>query len=139
VRGDWLQLRPWKRHSRVVGIGGLVYLLYGIAFAIVPLTPERASTFRVAFHLLPAPFWAGCWILTGSLALASTRWPPASETWGYTALSALSALWGLFYGTGILAGAPAAGINGCLVWFLVAALWWGIAGLQNPDGIPNPE
>lgn len=137
-RSEWLRLRPWRRHSVVVGIGGIIYSLYGIAFIAVPITADRASTFRIALHLIPNPdIWGAIWVLVGALAVTSTRWPPASETWGYTTLSALATLWSFFYGTGVLAGAPAAGINGCLVWFLVAALWWGIAGLQNPDSIPK--
>lgn len=132
----WLALRPWRRHSLVVGIGGMVYVLYGLTFFIPPVTEGRASALRLAFYLPPA-VWGVVWTLVGLLAIASTRWPPASETWGYTTMTGLSALWGLFYAFGIPLGAPVAGLTGFLVWVLVAFLWWGIAGLRNPDDVPK--
>ena len=69
----------------------------------------------------------------GGLALLSTRWPPANETWGYTTMSALATLWACAYLTAMPLGAPSSNVGGFIVWALVAFLWWGVAGLRNPE------
>lgn len=136
---SWRRLRPWKRHSLVVGMGGLVYLAYGIFFTLLPLTADRREALGLAFAFhIPADFWGAVWVGVGCLALASTRWPEQSETWGYTCLAGLSALWASFYALSMaFLNAPLTGIAGSLVWTLVAVMWWGISGLRNPDEIPK--
>ena len=132
----WLALRPWKRHSLVVGIGGAVYLVYGAFFAAMPVNAQRRASLELALWA-PAELWGFIWIFVGGLALASTRWPPASETWGYTLMSSLSVLWASFYAGGMFLGAPVTNVGGVLVWALLGVLWWGIAGLRNPDDMPK--
>lgn len=134
----WLGLRPWRRHSFVLAVGGGVYLFVGIAYMLIPVTPTRASSLTLALNIAPLPAWGIVWVIFGLLALASTRWPPASETWGYTAMSSLAALWGAFYGLGVaFFEAPATGITGASVWALLGFMWWGVSGLRNPDDIPT--
>jgi biotin transporter BioY len=131
-------LRPWQRHSLVLTVAGFVYVCLGIIYLAVPLTADRAGGLRLALRLTGGSIapWAIAWIVVGTLALTSTRWPPSSKTWGYTALTALAALWGSVYGLGVLfLHAPHAGLSGAFVWFLVAFLWWAISGLTNPDDV----
>lgn len=130
-----MQLRPWQRHSLVLAVAGFVYVLFGSVYLAVPLTEDRASALRLAILYVPIEVWGVAWILVGGLALASTRWPPQSKTWGYTALSTLSMMWALLYAGGIPLGAPLSVLTGTLVWTLVAFLWWAIAGLVNPDDV----
>lgn len=129
------KLRPWQRHSWVVGVAGVVYLCVGLIYALTPLTPTAAAA-QVLVHGVPRPVIGTAFILAGLAALASTRWPPATKTWGYTALSAVSTAWGSVFLMGVLAlGAPIQGLTGALVWYLLAFLWWGISGLVNPDDV----
>ena len=124
---SWLQLRPWQRHSLVLAFAGLVYISYGLILLLAHHDGGRPL-------LLNRPAWATIWMAVGGLALASTRWPPQSKTWGYAALSGLAAAWASIYALGVLLlHQPPAALNGCLVWALVAFLWWAISGLTNPD------
>jgi len=135
-------LRPWRRHSFVLAMAGLVYVCYG--FAMVTITPDqqaravREHTLAIPAQLMPFQAWGVVWIMVGLLAIASTRWPPQSETWGYAAMTYIAAFWGACYGLGVLfLDAPLNGINGMLVWALMAFLWWAISGLRNPDDMPD--
>lgn len=134
---QWAALRPWQRHSLVLAAGGGVYVLYGLSYFLIPLTTERASGISLALSVGPIHAWATIWIVVGLLALASTRWPPASKTWGYSAMTGLAAWWGSVYLLSIPLGGPRTGLTGTLVWWLVGFLWWGISGLTNPDDVPR--
>lgn len=129
-------LRPWQRHSQVVAGAGFVYFAYGVALMSIPASDSRARGLALGISWMPLWAWGYVWIAVGVLALVSTRWPPASETWGYSALAGLAALWSLFYALSmIFLNTPLSGIAGTLVWGLVAYLWWGISGLRNPEEI----
>lgn len=127
-------LRPWRRHGLVLAVLGAVYILIGLSYVLTDLSPMRQSSLRVALALMSLEGWGVVWIIAGLLAILSSRWPPASETWGYTLMSGLAALWGSFYATAIGLGASVQAVTGALVWFMVAFLWWAISGLKNPDG-----
>lgn len=126
-------LRPWRRHSLVVLVAGCVYIAVGVTYATTSPVESRESALSVALALAPLPVWGVVWIVVGLLALISSRWPPASETWGYSALSGLAAGWAACYALGVLMGAPQQSASGALVWGLVAFLWWAIAGLLSPE------
>lgn len=128
----WMALRPWRRHSLVLTVGGLVYALVGWTYIITPPTPSRESSLRIPLTFAPIELWGIVWLLVGLLAVASSRWPPASEKWGYTLLSGLGALWASFYVGGVALGGPFQSLSGALVWALVAFVWWAISGLDNP-------
>lgn len=134
-----LGLRPWRRHSLVLAVGGGVYFLIGLAYLLTPMTPTRAQALRVPLAFADVQVWALLWMLFGALAFASTRWPPASETWGYTAMSSISALWACFALAGTLFGAPITNIASVLVWALFGFLWWAVSGLRNPEELLTPE
>jgi hypothetical protein len=121
----WWALRPWRRHSLVSALCGLIYVGIGSAYIASSVTVQFAA--RVA----PMPFWGALFILTGLLAVLSSRWPPASEKWGYSALSGTSAAWAALYLIGTLFF-HAHALTGGLVWALVTILWVAIAGLDNP-------
>lgn len=134
-----LHLRPWSRHSIVLFVAGIVYVCYGSAILSVPPNDARTASLRLAVELMPIRAWGIVWICVGLLAVASTRWPPQSETWGYAAMSGLAAFWAAVIGFGILLmGAPTQGITGVLVWALLAFMWWAISGLANPNDFHKP-
>lgn len=132
----WLALRPFQRHSLVLTVAGGVYVTFGIALATTEPTPDRVSGLRLALAFAPLQVWGGLWAVVGLLAIISSRWPPASKTWGYAVLTGMAVCWAGMYACGVwLLGAPASALNGTLVWGLVAFLWWAIAGLVNPDDV----
>ena len=133
---EWAHLRPFQRHSLVLGVAGGVYIAVGLVYILTAPTDGRLSGLRLAVSIAPMDAWGVLWIVVGQLALISARWPPASRTWGYTVLTGLAACWSSMYLLGaFLLGAPGSGISGALVWALVAFLWWAIAGLVNPDDL----
>lgn len=134
-------LRPFKRHSLVLLVLGLVYICIGGSMELFDQkVAGRSASLHLALAIMPLGGWGIVWIVVGLLGVLSSRWPPsgpfqphAAETWGYTLLSALSAWWACVYVWGVLVyGAPPATISGALVWGGVAFLWWAISGLQNP-------
>lgn len=138
-RHSLMGLRPWRRHSLVIGVLGIVYLLTGVLYIGAPSSPFRNSALRVALDLLPWTGWGIVWIIGGALAIVSSRWPIPSDTWGYTVLAFIAALWSSFYAFGFLYGAPAAGLTQSLIWGGVAFTLWAISGLVNPVNDKEPE
>lgn len=126
-------LRPWRRHSLVLLVAGLVYIAIGISFITTEPTPARQVALALAFFWAPIEFWGGVFIFAGMMAIISSRWPPISKTWGYMVLTGLSAGWAAFYLMGIFFyHSPKQNISGTLSWGLIAFLWWAISGLRNP-------
>lgn len=122
----WWALRPWRPHSLVLAIGGLIYIGIGSAYA------ATSPGVQLAAEVTSMRVWGAMFICTGVLALLSSRWPPASEKWGYSALAATSALWAAFYLLGLLFfDGPS--LTGVLVWTLVTVLWVAVSALENPS------
>lgn len=128
-----LGLRPWRRHSLVLAVGGGVYFFVGLQYLLAPMTTSRAQALKVPLALADMGVWAALWMVFGTLAFASTRWPPASETWGYTAMSSISALWACFAASSIALGAPVANLLSVCLMTLLSFLWWAVSGLRNPE------
>lgn len=129
----WWALRPWRRHSLVLFLSGSIFVGVGLVYMLTENTSTRASALELALRWLPMPAWGAFFVVVGLMAIASTRWPPASEKWGYTVLTTYAALWASFFVLGVLLlGAPASGIAGGCIWALLAFLWWAISGLDNP-------
>lgn len=133
---DWLALRPWQRHSLVLTVAGLVYVIVGIVYAATPLTPAREQGLWLALRLMPIGAWAAVWILAGLCAIISGRWPEFSDTWGYVALEGLSSGWAAIYLLSCFHRQHWSGLSGVCVWALVAFMWWAVSGLRNP--VPRP-
>lgn len=133
IRKFW-GLRPWKRHSTILMVVGILYALIGFAYFSAPPNKTRDQTLVVVLQIAPIQFWGGVFFFAGILVSVSSRWPPFAETWGYMVLTGLSAGWAATYLLGFLfLKAPAAGITGGLLWSLLAFMWWAISGLLNPD------
>lgn len=131
----WRALRPWKRHSLVLAVAGTAYIGIGVTYMLATPRTDRVNSLQLAINIAPMDVWGTIWAFVGLLGVLSSRWPPASETWGYTLMSSLAALWGAFYLGGVALGAPKQSLSGALVWSLVAFLWWAVAGLKNPDRV----
>lgn len=127
-------LRPWKRHSTILMVVGILYALIGFAYVTAPANKAREATLVVVLQIAPIQFWGGVFFVAGVLTSISSRWPPFAETWGYMLLTGLSAGWAAAYLIGILFfKAPTAGITAAVLWSLLAFMWWAISGLLNPD------
>lgn len=132
----FIGVRPWTRHSLVLLIAGLVYVFIGVVYLMTPDGGSTSQALALAREWFDLDQWAYLWMVVGVLALISSRWPPVAETWGYMALTALSAGWGSFYFLGVMFGDSTIGTAGVgLVWWLVAFLWWAISGLISPESI----
>lgn len=131
------QLRPWQRHSLVLSVGGLVYVLVGVSFLLMEeTTPARERSLYLALSIFRLEVWAALFILAGLCSLLSARWPTFSDSWGYMVLTGLAAGWSSMYLFGYLLGySPRSNLNATLVWGLLAFMWWAISGLRNPSPI----
>lgn len=134
VKHPWRGIRSFQRHSLVLMVAGLVYILIGVSYLLSTPTPSRLDALHYAVGLLDYNHWGFVFVFVGLLALVSSRWPPISETWGYQALTGLSVAWSGFYLTGVLFyGSPSSNLSGALTWGLIGFLWWGVSGLSNPS------
>lgn len=132
----WRDIRPWKRHSLALLVAGGVYIVLGFAYISTGLTPESAAGLHLALEWTTIDTWGYIFVLAGIMAVVSSRWPPISETWGYTVLTTLSVGWSMFYLAGIVFfEAPAVNWRGVITFGLLGFLWWVIAGLQNPGDL----
>lgn len=126
--------RPWQRHSLVLMVAGMVYVMIGISYIIAKPIDSRLVALEYALKWFSLDIWGIWFIITGLMSMLSSRWPPISKTWGYTMLTGLSSAWSGFYLAGILFGhSPIQNVSGVLSWGLIAFLWWAISGLINPD------
>lgn len=130
---EWRKLRPWRQHSQVLIVSGLVYVTVGISYVVTEPTDARHAALKLATVIMPLSAWGWLWIVAGGLVFVSARWPPVSETWGYSVLTTLSFSWAFVYAAGVaFLGSPHSAISGALLWGLAAYLWYKIAGLTNP-------
>lgn len=139
LKRETYHLRPFKRHSLVLMVLGIVYACIGISMLLANQdVANRSQSLHLALGVMPMEGWGIVWIFVGLVGILSSRWPPEysahnAETWGYTAFAGISAWWSCVYAWGVLVyHAPSATISGALVWGGVAFLWWAISGLQNP-------
>lgn len=127
-------LRPFKRHSLVLMVAGIGYILTGSNYILATPTHARKEALVVALRWFPLDFWGTIFIIVGLASVISARWPRVSESWGYMLLTALSAGWSATYAMGVITeGAPVANLTAVLQWGLLAFLWWAIPGFVNPD------
>jgi hypothetical protein len=127
-------LRPYNRHSLILTIAGISYMLTGSTYILSALTPARKQALAVALRWFPIEIWGMIFVLVGLMAAFSSRWPRLSKSWGYAVLTGLSAGWSATYAAGVIfEGAPSGNISAVLQWGLLAFLWWAIPGLVSPD------
>jgi hypothetical protein len=132
----WGIRRTWTRHDLIQAIGGVMYIMLGLAYIMEPSNRGRQIALYALLRIAPIEFWGGVFVSAGLLALISSKWPPLVEAWGYVVLTGLSLAWGTAYLTGILfTDSPRANISGFLIFSTLGVLWWAISGLRNPEPV----
>jgi hypothetical protein len=127
-------LRPWRRHSMILMVFGILFVFFGLNYIYSQSTSVREIALKVLLQIAPVQFWGGIFVAAGLLCILSTRWPPYAETWGYMVLTGLGAGWAATYLMGVLfLGAPAANLSQVLLWSGLSFAWWAISGLPNPE------
>lgn len=127
-------LRPWKRHSLILSVGGVLYAFIGFLYVRSPPSNNRELALKVLLQVAPIQTWGSVFILSGLLSIISSRWPLFSEKWGYMVLTGMSSGWAATYLLGVVFfGAPSANLSQVMLWGLLAFMWWAISGLLNPD------
>jgi hypothetical protein len=133
IRKFW-GLRPWKRHSTILMVVGILYSLIGYQYIFGPANPNRDRSLVAVLQFAPIEVWGMVFFVAGILTSISSRWPPFAETWGYMMLTGLSSAWAASYLIGTLFyHSPRNNWTGAIVWGLLAFIWWAISGLLNPD------
>lgn len=127
-------MRPIRTHSVVLMVAGFAYIAIGLTYLTADPTYAKLEALKFAINWLSYNDWGYVWILVGLLSIVSSRWPPVSETWGYTVLTGQAAAWALFYAAGVaFADAPVANFSAVLSWGLIGFMWWAISRLVNPE------
>lgn len=130
----WWGLRPWKRHSTALLVVGVLYVFIGYQYMISPYSAAREKALMVILQFAPIEFWGALFILAGSLAIISTRWPPLTETWGYVVVTGLSTGWASTYLTGIwFFQSPKQNYSQVFLWGTLGFMWMVFAGFPNPE------
>jgi hypothetical protein len=133
MQNPYRGIRPWRRHSLVLFVGGSIYLIIGWALIAAELTASNRISLQLILAIAPIWVWGIVFIIAGTMAIISSRWPPISETWGYTVLTGLSSGWaGVYLVPVILGESPTTNLRGTMSWGLLAFMWWAISGLTNP-------
>jgi hypothetical protein len=115
-------------------VAGFGYMLNGIVYILSEPTRNSEIALVIAFEWFPIEFWGLVFVISGLIAVISSRWPPIAETWGYLPLTGLSAGWAATYAAGvILDDSPISNLSGTLTWGLLAFVWLAVPGLVNPD------
>lgn len=135
---EWNRLRPFQAHSKVLVVAGLAYALYGTLLVTASHDTDRLRSISWVLHWIPLTAWGIAWWVVALTAITSARWPPASETWGYSVMAGFSYMWGSLYLLGwLLHGQPIASVGATLIWWLFAYIWIGVSALVNPEVVKH--
>lgn len=133
VKNFW-GIRPFKRHSLVLMVGGIFYACTGITYIWSETGSARKEALVVALKWFPLECWGSVFVVAGVMAFVSSRWPPVAESWGYMVLAGLSAGWSATYVAGVIFDdSPISNLTETFIWGLLAFLWWALPGFVNPD------
>lgn len=129
----FLSFKPWSRHGAILVVAGITYMVMGTVHVFHVPSESQAEALYFALHLMSLDCWGVGFILTGLVALISSRWPNWPKSWGYVVLTGWSAAWSAFYFAGAsLTDAKVVYFGTAGVWALLAFLWWAVSGLVSP-------
>lgn len=130
----WLSFKPWDRHGGILVLAGLTYILIGHVYIFDPQPQSEVDVMYFALRLMPFDWWGFGFIIVGTTAILSARWPNWHKAWGYSVLTGWSSAWSAFFFAGaILTDAEIVYISTGAMWALMAILWWGVSGMVSPS------
>lgn len=130
IKGHLLSFKPWSKHSGILVVAGIVYIVIGIRYYYLDPSENLEMTLYYAINLMPIDGWGIGFIVVGAIAVLSSRWPNVPASWGYVLLTGLSAAWSSFFFAGaMLTEARVSYFSTAAMWALLAYLWWAISGL----------
>jgi hypothetical protein len=114
---------------------GLLYILIGFLYANAPSSRGREVSLAALLQVAPIGFWGSLFVISGLMAVISSRWPPLTATWGYMVLTGMSSAWSLGYllSSAFFHAPWSTNITQMFLWGILAFLWWAVSGLLNPD------
>jgi hypothetical protein len=115
-------VRPYNRHSLILSVAGLCYMLTGATYISAAPTPARKAALAVALRWFPIEIWGMIFVIVGLLVVISSRWPRVSDSWGYALLTGLSAGWSATYAAGVI-------FEACANWQLYRGTAMGVASV----------
>lgn len=129
----FLSFKPWSRHGVILVVAGITYIAIGTVFVFSIPSESQVEALYFAIHLMSLDWWGFGFIITGIVAITSSRWPNLPRSWGYTVLTGWSAAWSAFYFAGAaLTDAKVVYFGTAVIWALLAFLWWAVSGLVSP-------
>lgn len=127
-----LSFKPWTKHSGILVVTGFVYIVIGVRLYHSVSSENLKAALYYAINLMPIDGWGIGFIVVGTIAVVSSRWPNVPASWGYVLLTGWSAAWSSFFFAGaMLTETRIIYFSTAAVWALLAYLWWAISGLVD--------
>ena len=128
----------WNQHSLILIAGGTYMMSIGWSYLFSAISVLRYRSLSVALNILPLEWWGGIFMAVGIAAWLFALVFKRKQVWGFTLLTGLSAAWGTVY---ILAIKEPPNVDfqvtQALMWYLLAIVWWGVAGLVSPKRLAD--
>lgn len=133
-RIDWFSLKPWDRHSGILVVAGVAYMVIGGLYILDVQSQTQYEAMYYALRIMSFNAWGCGFILIGLTSILSARWPNWPKAWGYVVLTGWSSAWSMFFIAGaLLTEARIVYFSMGALWALLAFLWWAVSGLVSPS------
>jgi ABC-type transport system involved in multi-copper enzyme maturation permease subunit len=119
------------RRGAVLVLLGAIYTLIGIGYITTPLTEAAADQLHFALTIASSYVWGYLFLITGIVAVISSRWPPGKTTWGYGFLAATSLWWAGQYFIGMVIVHARGSYRGVLSWLALSVMILIISGWEE--------
>jgi uncharacterized membrane protein len=120
------------KRGEVLVLLGFIFILTGFGFVKHPeLNPAAKAQLHTALQIAPIQFWGVMFIISGLVAMISSRWPPGQSVWGYGTLAIVSIWWTSMYVTGWLYLGVTGAYRGALSWATTSLIILIISGWEE--------
>lgn len=132
IKGHLLSFKPWSKHGGILVVVGIAYIVIGVRLYHSVSSESLKMALYYAINLMPIDGWGIGFIIVGTIAVVSSRWPNVSASWGYALLTGWSAAWSSFFFAGAMkTDTPIIYFSTASIWALLAYLCWAISGLVD--------
>jgi hypothetical protein len=108
------------------------YLMVGVSYTCLPLTPARTHTLAWLLQWVPANVIGDCWFAAATVALVSAFLPLPRDRHGFVALFAVPALMGVVYAISWAVHDAPGGLVTTLLDEMIATAVLVVSGMPNP-------